>query len=205
MKNIILSSLVILTMSTTAFAQEQTKGFYLNPNISLTARATQYRHYDPMATPSLGIGYLWGSKNRHNVSISSIGGGLDKHNQQLNLSARYSYDILLLRRKKLSLFVSPSLNYSFNYAHSGTNPGNPTDYKSYYHRFTVAAAPIIEYSVGKRMNLTFSTPIILGENFMSKTKAKTFEKVTTNQQTQPNFLPRLEANIGLRINLFRGK
>lgn len=190
-------------MATTAFAQEQTKGFYLNPNINLTARETKHRHYDLMAIPSLGVGYLWGSKNRHNVSISSIGGSFDKRNQYVFMNARYSYDILLLRRKNLSFYVAPSLSYGFNYGHSAANSGNTSDGKSYSHRFTVAAAPLIEYSMGKRMNLTFSTPIILGENLMSTSKTKVGGNVTKSSNTLTNYMPRIEANIGLRINLFK--
>jgi hypothetical protein len=205
MKKIIFCSAMLAGLSLTSFAQERVQGFYLNPNLNVRFQDHNPQHLQAEIRPELSVGYLTGRKNRHNISLTTLGGSFARHNQHFTLQAKYSYDILLLRKSPFTLYASPFVSAQYSYGRSTSYSSSPVRYQTNNFNVSAGVAPTFEYRMGRQVDLVISTPLIVGD--FSGWSSKMLENGvgTKNHFTDTRWLPRVEANVGLRINLFQRK
>ena len=189
----------------TSFAQERVQGFYLNPNLNVRFQDHNPQHLQAEIRPELSVGYLTGRKNRHNVSLTTLGGSLARQNQYFTLQAKYSYDILLLHKSAFTLYASPFLKAQYSFGRSTSYGASPVRYRNSDLNISTGIAPTFEYRLGRQVDLIASTPLIISDFSMWSNKIKENGVSTTNQRTDTRWLPRVEANVGVRINLFQRK
>jgi hypothetical protein len=206
MKTALFIALAILLKSFPSLAQEKNKGFYINPNLNFSRNSHYYGGGFGTISPQIAVGYLWDHKNRQNVSLTFLNGGIRKHSQQAGIGLRYSYDIALYRSKKLKLYISPYIKLNAQMYNSKNPVGSPF----YHHRqkqisVQSGISPQIEYKIGKKVDLIVSAPL----NFLTYHFTNSLSNDGTarrkNSNSQFNFRPSVDANIGLRINLFNKK
>jgi hypothetical protein len=206
MKTRMLICLAIVFVSLQSFAQGKTKGFYINPNLSFSSGYGYYLNKKVNFSPQLSVGYLWGNTNRHNFSLNMFQIGRNERSNFIGIGLRYNYDVLLYRTKRMSLFISPYAKVNSNFSNYKLNTPNiiqKGNLQSY--SLQLGFSPVIEYKLGKRIDLIASTPI----NLLSMTKSKF--TTTNNDIKQTTYWegfqsrPSLQANIGVRFNLFKKK
>lgn len=181
-------------------AQQQSSGFYFNPSLSVEIQPRTFSQPN-IIQPQLAMGYLWGQKNRQNVSISGLTGGVGKYYAHLGLNVRYSYDILLYQHKRLSFYLSPYASAGFNFMKS--HDVSHSDFRVHGQNYFLAAgiSPGIEYQLGRNTKLVFSLPVNLaGMNFNRQTIFNQGTKQVYQGGSQ-RFMPSYGANFGVRINL----
>lgn len=204
MKTKLLMMAAMLCASSHLFAQQSNQsnqGFYINPSLTYGPLAGPYGSHFKSLQPQLAFGYIWGDKNRHNLSISGLSGGLSKYYSSIGLNLKYSYDIRLWHNNRFSLFVSPYLNAggslmkSKDISHSGFYT------KSNTYSVTAGVSPSLEYKAGKNTTFVFALPLNIFST--SHTQGSFMENGarTNYQQNFSQFRPRLGASVGLRINL----
>ncbi len=203
-------------ISFAGFAQslprKATKGFYLNPNFKHTA----YRVGIPnqqmgfsnqlLFTPNLTLGYMWGQRNRHNISLTALRAFYRYGTTQVNTELRYSYDILALRKNKFSFYISPYLKENYWYGRFlSLHPTGSSKFIQNTHSLSIGIAPVFEYQLGRRIDFVASLPLDLATaNFTTRK----IEEQQNTQQTSCQYNTMLrqgEAKIGIRLNLFRKK
>ncbi|HPI54200.1 MAG TPA: hypothetical protein PLU10_05870 [Chitinophagaceae bacterium] len=205
MKKIIFCSTMLAGFTLTSFAQERVQGFYLNPNLNVRFQDHSPQHLQAEIRPELSVGYLTGRKNRHNVSLTTLGGSFGRQGQTFTLQAKYSYDILLLRKSPFTLYASPFIQAQYSFGRSTSYGGSPARYRNSNLNISTGIAPTLEYRLGRQVDLIASTPLIVSDFSMWSSKIKENGVSTTNQRTDTRWLPRVEANVGIRINLFQRK
>ena len=204
MKTNILVLIAIAGASLQSFAQEKTKGFYVNPNVSLDAPSFRPNQFGSPIRPSIGLGYLHGDKIRHNISLNALSGVLRKSDQQVNAEIRYSIDYLLLGKKRFSLYLSPFVKAGILYAHNKYHNGNSNNYSNRGMGLYTSAgiSPQLEFEANKKIHFTFALPItLLGYNHQSIRTVN--DGIRQNYQNGYAFIaPSLQANVGMRVALF---
>lgn len=195
-------SLIIICISLFLFtnAQNTQKGFYLNPNINFSSHISKHSanyNFD-FAKPQIGIGYLFGNKIRHNFNLYSLNSSFGRNNYYFGAGLKYSMDIKLLETKRLKLFASPFIKSEFifnNYRYNNqrNSYGNTLN--------MIGIAPQLEYKLGKKVDFVFSLPI----NLLGVSKEFQYSKNYNYSRSNNMQTPSIEANIGIRINLFNNK
>jgi hypothetical protein len=205
MKKIIFCSAMLAGFSLTSFAQERVQGFYLNPNLNVRFQDHNPQHLQAEIRPELSVGYLTGRKNRHNVSLTSLGGSFARQNQYFTLQAKYSYDILLLHKSPFTLYASPFVRAQYSYGQSTSYGSSPVRYRNNNLNISAGVAPTLEYRLGRQVDLVVSTPLIMGEFSGWSNKVTENGISTKNHLTDTHWFAKVEANVGVRINLFQRK
>ncbi|HOZ51101.1 MAG TPA: autotransporter outer membrane beta-barrel domain-containing protein [Chitinophagaceae bacterium] len=206
MKTRMLICLAIVFVSLQSFAQGKTKGFYINPNLSFSSGYGYYLNKKVNFSPQLSVGYLWGNTNRHNFSLTTLQVRGNRNSNAFGIGLKYNYDILLYRQKRLSLFVSPFVKVNSNFTYS-KYANSASTYKNRTHNYQIqmGVSPTIEYKLGKRVDFVMSTPINAISLYKSKSTSINNDVKVSNEWSGFQTRPSVEANLGIRINLFKKK
>lgn len=205
MKKIIFCSAMLASFSLTSYAQERVQGFYLNPNLKVRFQDHNPQHLQTEIGPELSVGYLIGRKNRHNISLTSLGGSFVRQSRYLSLQAKYSYDILLLQKSRFNLYISPFVRAQYSYGRSTSYGSSPVRYQNSNLNISAGVAPTLEYRLGRQVDLVVSTPLIMGEFSGWSNKVTENGISTKNHLSDTHWFAQVEANVGVRINLFQRK
>jgi hypothetical protein len=203
MKTIKLLLPAIMLQSMPSMAQKKTTEFYVNPNINI---GHDYRNFNSRYTnlqSTLTLGYLWGNKNKHNFSVSALAGGFGKPYKTYGFQMRYSFDYLAFTKNRFSLFLSPYIKSTVNFAHY--NSRNAMHWKNRTLSASIGIAPQVEYRLSKRVDLVFSAPIGLFGISNSAGQIHDGTKEIRYHSSNTSFFPSMEANAGIRIRLFGKK
>ncbi len=209
MKQKIMLSVAMMLISLLSFAQEKTKGFYINPNLNLSNHAAYFQGggLGVNVTPQISIGYLWGTKNRQNITLNGLSGGLNRFYSLFGTELRYSYDYRVYKNKRLAIFVSPYAKAGINLL-SAKNFSGSTSYtgtKIMNYGIQLGLSPSIEYKLGRKTDFIFSIPIHLAGFTYNHYKSVSDSSTQTYTNSSARFLHAVEANVGIRINLFNKK
>lgn len=209
MKTIFLSTFIVLCTVLSSFAQEKTQGFYINPNLQLAPNKYYFGGGSPglNLSPELVVGYLWGKKNRQNISIYNVNGSWNHSEHTLGIDFRYSYDFRLYSKERMKFYISPYAHARYNFSSSKkiVYLTGRDDIRNSMMSIIFGISPQFEFQLGKHTDLVISTPLnlvgISGGHFKQTTDSTNKSYNYSSNRINANF----EANIGLRINLFSKK
>lgn len=190
----------LLVTSSQIMAQQQTTGFYFNPSINAIIEPRTFSQPN-FIQPQLAMGYLWGQKNRHNVSVSGLTGGIGKYYSHIGLNLKYSYDIRLYQHKRWSFYLSPYASTGFNMMKSKDVSQSNFSSRGQNYFATAGIAPSVEYQLGRNVKFVFSLPVsLLGYTYNHNSTNNQGVRQEYHNGSQ-RFMPSLGANLGVRINL----
>lgn len=190
-----------------ASAQEKSQGFYFNPNLTLSHQlknpnGNNFRNYNSLL-PSISFGYLKGEKIRQNISTNFDGTQFYRNSGYINWNAQYGVNFRVLHSKRLNLFLTPYVKSSIGYGFSkyNYNSGMMNKTRGFNANVMLGGSLNLEYKIGKRVDFISS----LGLNVLGMNYHNFKDNNTENQSFNLHTVPSFEANVGIRINLFRRK
>jgi len=197
-------TIAILLASVVSFAQN-TSGFYFNPSLNAGVAFGNFSGEVNSIKPQLSLGYIWGNKNRHNLSVISTSEGLNRYYAHFGASLKYSYDVQLYGSKRMHLYLSPFASTTINLMKAKGEFGTNSNTRISNLKVLAGISPSFEYRLGPNTNFVFSLPINIAG--YSSSHYKIIENTGTRSYNNNSLrlLPSVEANMGVRIMLFNKK